>query len=69
MEGQTGVSAGSIAISIEADTVSDGGETFTVQITSVTGAVIDTNGLRPITVTITEDDPALEVTTVPAVLM
>ena len=64
--GQTGDSAGSIAITVEPDSVSDGGETFIVQITSVSGASIDANGLRPITVTITDPDPELTVATIPA---
>ena len=64
--GQTGDSAGSIAITIEPDSVSDGGETFIVQISSVIGASVDANGLRPITVTITDPDPELTVATIPA---
>ena len=64
---QTGDSAGSIAITVEPDSVSDGGETFIVQITSVSGASIDANGLRPITVTITDPDPELKVAAFPTV--
>ena len=59
----TGNNAGTIAIATvsESPAMSEGNEMFMVRITSVSGARIDANGLRPITVTITEALPTLTV--------